>query len=120
MKEKNLLEEQEERYKSVLDVLLDDDNCEPIVLRDDTGKMIAFEQIAVITYNETIYCLLKPCDDMKGIADDEAIVFYVVEQDGKEPCLMVEADMEKAHAVYNIYRQMMEEMLDKKKSEQST
>ena len=44
----------------ILDVLLDENNKEPIVLVDGEGKKLSFEQIAVIPYNDKVYCVLKP------------------------------------------------------------
>ena len=34
----------------ILDVLLDQDNKDPIVLVDENGKQLTFEQVAVIPY----------------------------------------------------------------------
>ncbi len=38
------------RQVDLLDVLLDQDNKEPIVLMDENGKQMTFEQVAVIPY----------------------------------------------------------------------
>ena len=46
----------------IYDILLDEGNREPIVLTDDNGRKTAFEQIAVIPYNEKLYCILWPID----------------------------------------------------------
>ena len=50
--------EEEAAQMDILDVLLDENNKEPIVLMDDKGKKLSFEQIAVIPYNNKIYCVL--------------------------------------------------------------
>ena len=64
----------------IYDVLLDEENKEPIVLVDGNGRKTAFEQIAVIPHNEKLYCILKPVDKTENVADDEAIVFFVNEK----------------------------------------
>ena len=93
---------------NILDILLDEDNKEPIVLVDGKGKRISFEQIAVIPYKERIYAVLKPVENIEGIADDEAIVFYV-DATGEEPVLMVETDEKTAIAVFDEYYNLLDE-----------
>jgi uncharacterized protein YrzB (UPF0473 family) len=92
----------------IIDVLLDEENREPIVLTDSDGNKLSFEQIAVIPYDDKIYCVLKPIDKLKGIGDDEAIVFYVDEESGEEPVLMVERYELKAISVFEKYYDMLE------------
>ena len=61
----------------LLDVLLDHENKEPIQMMDEKGKILEFEQVAIIPYKKQLYCILKPISEIKGVADDEAIVFRV-------------------------------------------
>ncbi len=93
----------------ILDVLLDEDNDDAIDLVDCDGQRIAFEQIAVVPYDDKIYCLLRPIDHVEGVAEDECIVFYVVEEEGKKPVLAIEEDLDKMNAVYNEYVKLAEE-----------
>ena len=91
----------------VLDVLLDAENKDPIVLTDEKGKSFAFEQIAVIPYNQRIYAVLHPIDRIEGVEDDEAVVFYV--DDSKDdPVLVVETDEPTALAVFGKYYDLLE------------
>lgn len=101
--------EVEQERQNIIDVLLDEENKDNIVLTDENGKNIAFEQIAVIPYNDKIYCVLKPIDKMEGVADDEAIVFFVHEEENKEPVLMVETDEKTAIAVFDEYYNLLDE-----------
>lgn len=101
--------EQEEEYRDIIDILLDEDNKEPIVLVDQNGRKLSFEQIAVIPHNDKIYCVLKPIDKIENVQDDEAIVFYVDEQEGKEPALMVETDEKVAMDVFEEYYNLLDE-----------
>lgn len=93
----------------IIDILLDENNKEPIVLVDGNNRKIAFEQIAVIPYIEKIYCILKPVDYVDGIEDDEAVVFYVDEPEGEEPGLKVETDELTAIHVFEEYYNLLEE-----------
>ena len=101
--------EQDEQQPDIIDILLDEDNKDPIVLVDGQGKKLSFEQIAVIPYNNKIYCVLKPIDKIENVQDDEAIVFFVDEQEGKEPVLMVETDEKVAMDVFDEYYNLLDE-----------
>ncbi len=101
--------EQEEEYRDIIDILLDEDNKDPIVLVDSNGKKLSFEQIAVIPHNDKIYCVLKPIDKIENVQDDEAIVFYVDEKEGQEPTLMVETDEKVAMDVFDEYYNLLDE-----------
>ena len=95
--------------RDIVDVLLDEDDHEPIVLVDGGGSKVAFEQIAVIPHNDKLYCILKPITHIEGVEDDEAIVFYVDEQEGKDPALMVETNELTAIDVFEEYYDLIEE-----------
>lgn len=91
----------------ILDVLLDEENKEPIVLVDDQGKNYAFDQIAIIPYNDKIYAVLKPITEMANVRDDEAIVFYV-DESGDKTVLRVELNERIAIDVFNEYYDLLE------------
>lgn len=104
----------------LLDVLLDQENKDPIVLMDEKGKQLTFEQVAVIPYgvddgDKSLYCVLKPMDKLPGIADDEAIVFLVDEDDNGNTILRVEEKEEVAIAVFDKYYDLLEEATKKPK-----
>ena len=107
--------ENENNVKSVdiLDVLLDQDNKEPIVLMDEAGKQMTFEQVAVIPYEvrkeKRLYCVLKPLDKIEGIGEDEAIVFLVDTDDNGNSIIKIEEDEEIAIAVFDKYYDLLEE-----------
>lgn len=91
----------------IYDVLLDEENKDPIVLVDGNGRRIAFEQIAVIPYNEKLYCVLKPIDEMENVATDEAIVFFVDGSDNQN-ALKVETDELTAMEVFEQYYDLLD------------
>lgn len=115
--------ENKEEMKQIdlLDVLLDQDNKEPIVLMDETGKQLTFEQVAVIPYQvrkqDRLYCVLKPLDQLEGIADDEAIVFLVDTDDEGNSIIRIEEDEEVAIAVFDKYYDLLEEAQKEAKTE---
>ncbi len=97
----------------LLDILLDQDNKDPIILMDESGKQLTFEQVAVIPYEvrkeKRLYCVLKPVDHIEGIADDEAIVFLVDTDDDGNSVIRIEEDEEIAIAVFDKYYDLLEE-----------
>ncbi len=99
--------EKEAGAQDVLEVLLDEHNTDPISLMDEKGKVMTFEQIAVIPYNEKVYCVLRPLDKIPGIKDDEAVVFYVDERPTGS-VLMVEQNEKTAIAVFDEYYNLLE------------
>ncbi|MBQ8444738.1 MAG: DUF1292 domain-containing protein [Clostridia bacterium] len=113
-------ENQEVKPVDILDVLLDQDNKEPIVLMDENGKQLTFEQVAVIPYEvrkeNRLYAVLKPLDKIEGIGEDEAIVFYVDEDDEGNSIIKVEEDEEVAIAVFDKYYDLLEEAQKEEKA----
>ncbi|MBE7073843.1 MAG: DUF1292 domain-containing protein [Clostridiales bacterium] len=108
----------------ILDVLLDQDNKEPIVLMDEKGKQLAFEQVAVIPYEvrkeKRLYAVLKPLDKIEGIGEDEAIVFFIDEDDEGNSVIKVEEDEEVAIAVFDKYYDLLEEAQKEEKEAKKT
>jgi len=96
--------------KDLFDRLYDENDNEPIILNDENGKKISFEQIAIIPYGDYDYCILAPTDStqLDGIADDEAIVFRISE-DEDEQYITPEDNDEIAEAVFKEYLKLLEE-----------
>ena len=103
--------------------MLDQDNKEPIVLMDESGKEITFEQVAVIPYEikkeNRLYCVLKPIDKIEGIGDDEAIVFLVDTDSEGNSVIKVEEDEEIAIAVFDKYYDLLEEAKKEEKAKKA-
>lgn len=98
----------------ILDVLLDENNREPVTLADERGRAITFKQVAVIPYNEKIYCILKPLENIDGVADDDAIVFRVDENDDGDNIICVERSESIALTIFEQYYDLVEEFRGKK------
>ena len=103
------MEKEKEEIVDILDILLDENNDDPISLYDENDKEVKFEQVAIIPDNEKIYAILKPIDELEGVADDEAIVFAVEEDEDGLSVLVIEKDEEVAIRVFDKYYQLLDE-----------
>ena len=96
----------------LLDILLDDNNSDPIVLIDEKGRQITFEQVAVIPHvvNDVkkLFAVLKPIDKIEGVGEDEAVVFVVNIDAYGIATLRVEPDNLVAIQVFNKYYDLLE------------
>ena len=91
-----------------IEKLLDENNDEVIVLFNENGEEVAFEQIAVVPLDGVIYAILKPVKPMFGVGEDEGLVFKIVEIDN-EDCLVLVGDEEEINAVFDVYDKLLEE-----------
>lgn len=99
----------------LLDILFDSDNTAPLIFKDEDGKELSFEQVAVIPYTSpeddesAVYAILKPLDYIEGIQDDEAIVFKVIQDEFGDSALKIEENENIAREVYAEYIKLYEE-----------
>lgn len=98
---------EEKNNENILDILLDEENDSPITLYDEKDKAIQFEQVAIIPLDEKLYVILKPLDEMEGVAEDEAIVFMVDEKAEKESQLIVITDEQITTKVFDEYYKLL-------------
>ena len=108
-------EEKKQEELDILDVLLDEDNEDPITLYDEYDKPVKFDQVAIIPLDEKLYAILKPNDEIEGVADDEAIVFAIEEGQNGETSLVVESDEPTAIKVFDQYYVLLDEEEKKNK-----
>ncbi len=62
--------------------LIDDE--EIITLFDEDDKPMDFYEVAVVEYEDELYALLQPAEDIEGIADDEVVIFRIEETEGED------------------------------------
>lgn len=105
--------EQQNEEIDILDILLDEDNEDPVTLFDENGKEYKFDQVAIIPLEEKLFAILKPIDEIEGIADDEAVVFRIDEKPSGETALIVEQDEPLAMRVFEEYYKLIDSQ-DKK------
>lgn len=110
-------EEVKNEEVDLLDLLLDENNNEPISLYDEEDNEVKFEQVAIIPDDEKIYAILKPIDELEGVADDEAIVFLVDYDDEGNCVLVIEKDEPTAIRVFDKYYQLLDEAEQKENKE---
>ena len=94
---------------NLLDVLLDEDNDDPITVYDENDKPVRFDQVAIIPFKEKLYAILKPIDEMEGVEDDEVIVFLIEETEDGDAELVIETDEPTAMKVYDEDLKLLDE-----------
>lgn len=115
MGEKKTKENEREREElvpiSIIDVLLDPDNRDPVVLMGEDGKELKFEQVAVIPHDKEgekrLYCILHPITPIEGIGEDEAVVFVCDRTEDGEDIIRVEEDEATAVAIFDEYYRLL-------------
>lgn len=91
-----------------IDQIFDENNTDPVVLYNENGDAVSFEQIALIPINGQVYVILKPVQPMEGVGEDEGFVFEITEIDGEELIVIVE-DFAIIDKVFDEYEAMLEE-----------
>lgn len=89
-----------------IDQILDENNTDPVVLFNEHGEEVSFEQIALIPLDGSIYVILKPTEKMEGVGEDEGFVFEIVLRDGEEMMLLVD-DFSIINAVFDEYEALL-------------
>ncbi len=92
---------------SEIDKLFAEDNNENIILFNEKGEEIAFEQIAVIPIKERIFCILKPVILISGMDPAEGLVFEVVTENEEEKIVLV-TNEDIIDEVFDIYLGLFE------------
>lgn len=95
-----------------IDALYDENNNDAIILFNEKGEEIAFEQIALIPIAEKVYAILKPIQPMDGVGEDEGLVFSIEQNDAGEEYLMLTVDEEIIDAVFTVYEALVAEEYD--------
>lgn len=111
------LENSVEEELNPIDCLFDEDNTDPIVMYNEKGEKVEFEQIALIPIEEDIYAILKPTEEMEGIGEDEALVFEIVEPEDEEEeeYLNLVSDLTIIDKVFDVYNKLIDEEEEKQK-----
>ena len=92
-------------YINPIDALYDEDNNDAIILFNEKGEEIAFEQIAIIPQNGKAYAILKPIQPLEGLGEDEGLVFFVNEDEG---ILELITDEKIIDDVFTVYDELVE------------
>lgn len=93
---------------NAMDQIMDENNAENIVMYGENGEPMEFQQIAVIPIEENVFVILRPVGDVKGIGEDEALVFVIEEFEGEEGIRIVE-DERVIDLVFEEYYKLLRE-----------
>ena len=96
-------------YQNPIDALFDEENNDAIILFNEKGEEIAFEQIAIIPIKSKTYAILKPIKPIEGVGENEGLVFSVEENEEGQEYLMLVTDEQVIDDVFNVYDQLVEE-----------
>ena len=109
-----------EEMQNPIDCLFDEDNNDAIILFNEKGEEIAFEQIALIPQKEKTYAILKPIQPMEGVGEDEGLVFSIEtsNEDGQEYLVLV-TDEGIIDEVFTVYDELVAEEESEESSDNS-
>ena len=95
-----------------IDALYDENNNDKIILFNENGDEIAFEQIAIIPILEKTYAILKPIQPIDGVGEDEGLVFSIEQNEDGEEYLALTVDEDIIDAVFTVYETLVAEEYD--------
>ena len=95
-----------------IDALFDENNNDAIILMNEKGEEIAFEQIAIIPISDKVYALLKPIEPMDGVGEDEGLVFSVEQNEEGLDYLALVIEEDIIDAVFTVYEALVAEEFD--------
>ena len=103
------MENNQNNSNEMIDALLDPSNNDLIRLYDEDGNPILFRQIALISYNDAPYAILQPTEPFEGLAEDEALVFALQENDAGDVSMLLICDEDTVNAVFEEYYSLLRE-----------
>ena len=95
-----------------IDALFDENNNDAIILMNEKGEEIEFEQIAIIPISDKVYALLKPIEPMEGVGEDEGLVFSVEQNEEGLDYLALVIEEDIIDAVFTVYEALVAEEFD--------
>ena len=90
-------------YESIVEKLFDENNDDIIELEQEEGKIVKFEQIAVVLFESEYYAILHPME----LKSDEVVIFKLIEDD--EDSLDLVVDEELAKKILEVYAEDVNE-----------
>lgn len=89
-----------------IEMILDENNTDNIILYNEDGEAVEFEQIALVPLDGETFVLLRPLIEGEDIAEDEALVFAIENMDDEDVLVTVD-DEEVIDAVFEEYYDML-------------
>ena len=94
---------------NIFDKIYDENNSENVVLYNEHGEPVEFEQVAVIPYEDVVYVILHPVTKLEGLGEDEGLVFTIVEDEVEGEIMKLVVDEDIIDAVFDIYDRLVAE-----------
>ena len=94
---------------SAIDKIFDENNNDNIVLYNNKGEPVEFEQICIVPRKQHFYCILKPVVKMEGVGEDEGLVFVLNTNEQGEEILNIVTDEKIIDEVFDVYFKLLEE-----------
>ena len=95
--------------ENIFDKIYDENNNENVVLFNERGEPVEFEQIAVIPHEGVVYVILHPVTKLEGVGENEGLVFTIVEDEVEGEIMKLVFDEDIIDAVFDIYDRLVEE-----------
>ena len=92
-----------------IDALYDEDNNDAIILMNEKGEEIPFEQIALIPRDDKTYAILKPMIQLDGLGENEGLVFSIETNSEGMEYLVLTVDEDIIDRVFDVYFELIEE-----------
>ena len=100
---------------SIIEKLFDKDNNDNIVLYNNRGEALEFEQGALIPLDGQIYAILSPVTPTEDVAEGEGLVFHI-DVSGEHPTFDIVSDDEIIDEVFSLYEGLFD-LLDEESEE---
>lgn len=72
------------KTKNAVDALYDMENEDQIILMDEKGNELIFNQVAVFPVNDDDYAILVPETKIEGVEEDQGLVFKIIQAEKPE------------------------------------
>ncbi len=102
-------EKELEKEANAVDALFDPNNNDNVVLYNEKDEPIEFEQIAIIPLANSVYVILRPVEKVEGVADDEAFVFEIIEDEEEGDTIHLVEDEKLIDEVFAEYNKLLDE-----------
>ena len=102
-------EKELEKEVNAVDALFDPNNEENVVLYNEKDEPVEFEQIAIIPLASSVYAILKPVEKVEGVAEDEAFVFEIIEDEEEGDTIHLVEDETIIDKVFAEYNKLLDE-----------
>lgn len=95
------------KYKNFIDSILDENCTDIIYIEDENKQKIAYEQIALIPYDNKLYTIMVEKSAFDSMQEDVGEVFLV---DEKKQQLKLVENVNIISSVFEIYDRMFDEI----------